>query len=276
MAFEFLEKASVFIMEASANMGITVVMPAFNAEKTIVRAMESVLNQTFTNLELLVVDDCSTDATADLILTYRNQDPRVRMIRNSQNMGVSASRNNGVLNARYPWIAFLDSDDFWKKEKLDAQIRVLEAHPEAALCFTATAFVDELGTMSEYILRARPRVTYDELLTQNVMSCSSVLVRRKDLLENPMHSNPMIHEDYGVWLMLLKKYPYAVGLDEPMLVYQISASSKSGNKVRAAKMQWNTYRHCKVPIPRASLCFVSYAAKNLRKYFEIKRRMRAS
>lgn len=253
---------------------VSVVMPAYCAERTIKRAITSVLLQSHCQLELIVIDDASTDDTFSIVQECAMQDSRIHILHNKKNLGVSLSRQKGILAAKYKLIAFLDSDDVWEPNKLAQQIDVLVNDPDCALCFTSSQFINEIGQRSEYILHAPAKVTYKDLLKQNVVSCSSVLVRREDLLKTPMPDFPMIHEDYAVWLNLLQKYPYARGIDKPLLTYQISSTSKSGQKMKAAKMQWNTYRYCQLPFFKAGFSFFSYAFRNLKKYAEIKRQMK--
>lgn len=253
--------------------GISVIMPVYNSEKTIERAIESVLVQTYKCLELIVIDDCSTDRSRDIIGQYAEKDLRVHILYNEKNEGVSIARNRGIDIAQHDWIAFLDSDDYWLPDKLEFQMHAVSLDKKCALCFTGSAFIDSKKQMSSYVLHVPNRVTYKQLLSQNIISCSSVLVRREDLLKNPMVTNPMIHEDYATWLKLLSQYPYAVGIDEALLVYQISSGSKSGNKFCAAKMQWNTYRYCEVPIWKMLVSFFAYAVRNIKKYYRIKHQM---
>ncbi len=253
--------------------GISVIMPVYNSEKTVGRAIESVLVQTYKSLELIVIDDCSTDRSRDIIGQYAEKDPRVHILYNEKNEGVSAARNHGIHKARYDWIAFLDSDDYWLPDKLEIQMHAVSLDKKSALCFTGSAFIDSKGQMSSYELHVPNKVTYEQLLSQNIISCSSVLVRRNDLLKYPMVSNPMIHEDYATWLKLLKQYQHAIGIDEALLVYQISSGSKSGNKVCAAKMQWNTYRYCEVPVWKSIVSFCVYAVRNIKKYYRIKHQL---
>lgn len=249
--------------------GVSVIMPAYCAERTIQRAVVSVLSQSHLYLELIIIDDASTDSTYRIIKQYAEKDTRVHILQNEKRLGVAASRQKGILTAQYPLIAFLDSDDAWEPDKLSQQVDVLIKDPHCALCFTASKFISDTGQASTYVLHAPNKVTYKELLNQNVISCSSVLVRREDMLKCPMPDEAMIHEDYAAWLHLLRQYPYATGLDKPLLIYQVSATSKSGKKVKAAKMQWNTYRYCKVPLGRACISFVIYAMRNVKKYTAI-------
>ena len=122
------------------------------------------------------MDDASPDGTLALAESYAARDPRVRVIAQKENGGVSRARNRGVREARGEWIAFLDSDDLWMPEKLERQIALAAQHPEAGLFFTGSAFISEDDRKYGYTLSVPERVNYRRLLGQNVISCSSVLV----------------------------------------------------------------------------------------------------
>ena len=223
-------------------MKVSVVMPAYNAEKYIEAAVRSVLGQTWTDFELLIIDDCSQDATAEIAGSLAERDERIILLKNARNAGVSASRNTGVAWASGEWIAFLDSDDLWREDKLERQLEFIRHCPEAALTYTASAFINEEGYAYGYILEAEAEVTYETLLRRNLLSCSSVMVRRELMLRYPMGGDRM-HEDYAVWLLILREIRCAYGLNEPLLIYRLRGDSKSGDRRRAAKMMFCSYRH---------------------------------
>lgn len=248
---------------------VSVIMPAYNAEMTIAASIESVLSQTHTALELIIIDDGSKDKTADIARAYEKADARVRFFINETNGGVSNARNRGVELCQHDWVAFLDSDDRWAEDKLEKQLAAAEAHPECALFFTSTCYVFEDGEMSHYVLHAPEKVYRSDVLRQNVISCSSSLVRREALLRHPMKNDRMIHEDMAAWVAILGETPYAVGIDEPLLIYRISKSGKSGNKLVAAKMQWRTYRAAGIPLFKALGCYIVYAWRGVKKYASI-------
>ena len=217
---------------------VSIIMAAYNAEKTIEQAINSVLNQTYTNFELLVVDDCSKDRTVGLVKSIAATDGRVRLISNEKNSGVSFTRKHGLEEANGSWIAILDSDDAWTPEKLEKQIE-LQNRTNADLLFTGSAFMDSDGNLIDWYLHAPSEVTYRQLLKQNVLSNSSALVR-KELYAKYYAVDDGMHEDFAIWLNILKEGRKAYGIDEPLLNYRLSAKSKSGNKLHAAKMNWNT------------------------------------
>lgn len=243
---------------------ISIIMAAYNAEKTIEQAINSVLSQTYPDFELLVVNDCSTDKTAMLAEAIVKKDDRVRLISNEKNSGVSYTRKHGLEEASGEWVAILDSDDAWEPEKLEKQI-VLQRRTNADLLFTGSAFMDSEGHPIDWCLHAPKEVTYRQLLKQNVLSNSSALVR-KELYAKYYAIGDGMHEDFAIWLSILKEGKKAYGVDEPLLIYRIAKSSKSGNKVKAARMNWNTYRYVGLNLMEAIYYECWYIFNGIRKY----------
>ena len=247
---------------------VSVIMAAYNAEKTIEQSINSVLNQTYPAVELLVVDDYSQDRTVKLVENIMARDNRVRLIYNKENSGVSYTRKHGLEEAKGAWIAILDSDDIWAPEKLEKQI-ILQKKMNADLLFTGSAFMDSDGQPIDWYLHAPSEVTYRHLLKQNVLSNSSSLVR-KELYEKYYAVGDGMHEDFAVWLGILKEGKKAYGVDEPLLTYRIAKSSKLGNKIKAAKMNWNTYRYIGLNPLSAFYYECWYVVKGLMKYKNLK------
>lgn len=247
---------------------VSVIMAAYNAEKTIEQSINSVLNQTYPAVELLVVDDYSQDRTVKLVENIMARDNRVRLIYNKENSGVSYTRKHGLEEAKGAWIAILDSDDIWAPEKLEKQI-ILQKKMNADLLFTGSAFMDSDGQPIDWYLHAPSEVTYRHLLKQNVLSNSSSLAR-KELYEKYYAVGDGMHEDFAVWLGILKEGKKAYGVDEPLLTYRIAKSSKSGNKIKAAKMNWNTYRYIGLNPLSAFYYECWYVVKGLMKYKNLK------
>lgn len=247
---------------------ISIIMAAYNTEKTIEQAINSVLSQTYTNFELLVVNDCSTDRTAELVKSIAAKDSRVRLISNVKNSGVSYTRKHGLEEAKGSWIAILDSDDAWAPKKLEKQID-LQRRTNADLLFTGSAFMDSDGQPIDWYLHAPAEVTYRQLLKQNVLSNSSALVR-KELYAKHYAIGDGMHEDFAIWLSILKDGRKAYGVDEPLLIYRIAKSSKSGNKFKAAKMNWNTYRYIGLKPIEAAYYECWYMVNGFLKYRNIR------
>ena len=157
---------------------VSVIMPAYNAEKYIGEAIASVRAQTYENWELLILDDGSADRTAEIAQAYAQRDARIRVLRNPQNMGVARTRNRGFDLAQGEWIALLDSDDRWRAQKLEKQL-ALAVRSGSRLLYTSYAlFVDTEREMRVYCVPQS--VDYRRLLGENVIGCSTVLLHRSE------------------------------------------------------------------------------------------------
>ena len=247
---------------------VSIVMPAYNCEKYVVEAINSVLAQTYRNWELLVLDDGSKDKTLQIIEEFSQKDSRIKSLPNGKNLGVSATRNRGIELASGGWIAFLDSDDMWEAEKLEKQFEVVEKEA-AEFLFTGSSYINEEGEPYKGIFEVPEKVTYKKLRNQNVISCSSVLVKKKYFQNIKMVRDEM-HEDYAVWLRILKLGVTAFGVNKPLLIYRISRNSKSGNKMKTVKMTYKVFRFIGVNPIGAAYFMVNHVLRSVAKYKKIK------
>lgn len=152
---------------------VSVVMPAYNAEKYIGEAIRSVQSQTYTNWILLVIDDCSTDHTVDVVQAFVNTDDRIRLFRNTRNLGAAKTRNRGLELSEGEWVALLDSDDIWHSDKLEKQLAVaLNSGSEIIYCSYSLISSDG-QKISDYIVPMQ--TSYDDMLKESVFSCSTTL-----------------------------------------------------------------------------------------------------
>lgn len=245
---------------------VSIIMPAFNAEATLVPAVESALAQNFRDFELIIVNDCSTDTTAALMEELARRDSRIRPLHNDTNAGASRSRYRAAEAARGQWLAFLDSDDLWTADKLEKQLPLTR---QADLIFTASAFIDHQGRRRDWTLHVPETVSYRKLLKQNIISNSSVLLRRELYLQHACLEDGL-HEDFVCWMRLLRSGAVARGIDEPLLIYRLSPASKSGNKLKAAKMNWRAYRAAGLNVIDAAWNMVFYTVNSLLKYRHLK------
>jgi len=250
---------------------ISVIMPAYNAEKYIAKSIESVLEQTYVNFELIIVNDASTDNTDAIIDKYCKKDSRITKYLNSKNSGVAYTRNFGIEKANGEWITFLDSDDLWREDKLQKQIDLLIKNKmEPILVYTGSSFIDENDNQYKYVMEVPKQIEYKQLLKQNIISCSSVLVK-KEAFNNIKMEHDNMHEDFLLWLNILKKYKInAFGVNEPLLTYRISKNSKSGNKIKAAKMTYMVYKHIGLNLIQRMYYMFHYITRSLMKYKNIK------
>lgn len=246
---------------------VSIIMAAFNSERTIGQAIESVQSQTYPYWELIVVDDSSSDHTASIVREFADRDPRIRLFSNPQNLGASYARKYGLQQAQGAWIAILDSDDIWASEKLEKQI-ALQQRTGAELLFTGASFIDAGGNSLDWILHVPPTIQYRKLLKQNLISNSSVLVA-KELISKYYALDNNIHEDFAAWLNITKTGRCAYGLDEPLIAYRLTHASKSSNKLRSSKMNWNTYRYIGLNVWTAAYYMVWYSLNGLLKYMHL-------
>ena len=244
-------------------------MPAYNGEKTIQASIDSVKAQTFADWELIIINDGSKDETMQIICAAAEGDIRIRTLTNEQNMGIAATRNKGISQAKGRWIAFLDSDDLWHEHKLDKQLQFINAN-SAAISYTATAYINKTGELSGYVLPAKSKLSYKQLRHSNIMSCSSIIVNR-DLITRFPFPKGKLHEDYVAWLRILREVGYAYGLDSPLLLYRMTQGSNSGRRLNSANMVFNAYRA--VGYGRMSSFFLTlrYAAHSIPKRIRVKR-----
>lgn len=242
---------------------VSVVIPAFRCASTVCMAVDSALNQGV-DLEILVINDCSPDGLDGVLERYREH-PAVRIIKNEKRLGAAASRNLGVKLARGKYVAFLDADDCWAARKLLKQLSLLEKG-EAVMCVTARELMRRDGVGTGRILPVRERITYRDLLRHNCVSCSSVVIRADVAREFPMEHEDS-HEDYIMWLRVLRKYGFARGINEPLLRYRLGSGGKSGGKLQSARMTYRVYRYMGFPASKRLFCFCSYAFHGLCKYY---------
>ena len=243
----------------------SVVIPVYNGERYIGECLRSVLSQTCGELEVLVIDDGSTDGTRACVSAFCETDSRVRLIGNEQNLGVAETRNRGVRLARADWVAFLDCDDAWLPDKLKKQFS-LQRSSGARLLYTGAACMDSEGRSLGRSFTPPERVSYQDLLCGNEIVCSTVLAEKALLAAHPM-TQSQLHEDYICWLRILKEIGEACGLPEDLIRYRFAENSKSRNKWKSAQMTWQSYAYLGIPFPQRCLCFLRYAAHGLKRYF---------
>ena len=221
---------------------ISIIMPNFNGERFIAQAVKSVLGQTFTNWELIIIDDFSTDSSAEIITKFLC-DPRIRLIKNPYNQGVAAARNIGIKHAEGQYISFLDSDDIWEAEKLQKQYDLLNA---SDFWCSHTDFV-EISEEGE-ILRSRssPKIiTRSNLLLHNYIGNLSGLYDANFLGKH--FQKPLMHEDYDMWLEILRKTDSIKPIGN-LASYRVRSNSLSSNKIKSLVGHYRVLRGFQISV----------------------------
>lgn len=239
---------------------VSVVMPAHNSQFVLAESVRSVLTQTYTEWELLIVDDASTDATNVLAREFAETDQRIRLITLAENGGVARARNTGIQAARGRYLAFLDSDDLWLPEKLRTQIEFMQ-RTGAAFSFTRYRRFGADKALTKP-LKVPSTVQYQQLLKGNVIGCLTVIIDRAKIPEVSMPETK--HEDYVTWLGILRRGQLAWGLQRDLARYRVANSSISANKKNSAGWTWNIYRRIEgLTLLRSAWCFAHYVGRSM-------------
>jgi len=218
---------------------VSIIMPAYNCGRYIEEAIESVINQTYKSWELIIVDDFSTDDTAKIVKEYELKDDRIRYFKNEKNSGAAISRNNAIKQASGRFFAFLDSDDLWRADKLEKQIKFMT---ENKYVFTCTAYdkIDENSVSLNCSISADEKSDYHGLLKR----CPGNSTVIYDSAAVGKHFIPDIKKrnDYVMWLQIIKKAGHIYGLQEVLGSHRVCSGSLSSNKKSLVKYHWYVYR----------------------------------
>ncbi len=240
---------------------VSIVMPVFNAQATLKTTIESVMNQSYKNWELILVNDASSDHSAEIAHALMAKDKRILWVELIHNAGAAKSRNLAIDKARGQYIAFLDSDDVWDSKKLDKQLKFMK---ENAYAFTFTAFKTSKGR----IFKAPEQLNYKQLIINNSIGCLTVIIDR-NLTGEFLMPDYRRGQDHLTWLMLMERGNTAYGLNEVLATYTVgNTTSLSGNKIRSARRQWFNYRHVLgLPLMRSIFYFIGYTYTGVKKHW---------
>lgn len=211
---------------------VSVVTAAYNCGKTIGETIESVRAQTYRNWEMLIVNDCSSDSTASVVEAYTQIDPRIKLINLSKNSGAAKARNTAIENAKGRFIAILDSDDLWKKEKLKSQIRFMLEN-NYGFTFTSYETFHDSSDDRRRVFRAPKSIRYKQYLRNTIIGNLTVVIDREKIPDFYVVRGHL--EDVLTWMHFLNKGHVAYGLDKNLASYRVASTSKSGNKLKNAK-----------------------------------------
>lgn len=247
------------------NMLVSIIVPVYNSENTIDQTINCVINQTYKNWEMLLIDDCSIDSSAKIIDKYVKKDKRIKYFKLDKNSGAAIARNKALDIANGRFIAYLDSDDLWDKEKLEKQVTFMIDNSYAFTCSDYIK-IDEEGN---YLKKVKlPKcVNYNLYLRNTIIQTVGVIVD-SELVDKKLLYMPNIRrrQDAATWCQILKNGHNCYEMPEFLSYYRVIKNSLSSNKFKAVKGTWYLYRKIeKLSFFKACFCFVGYALNAIKK-----------
>jgi glycosyltransferase involved in cell wall biosynthesis len=240
---------------------VSIIFPVYNGEKSLLKSINSVREQTYQDWELLVVDDASTDSSVERIKMISNYDNRIRLFKMQRNSGAAVARNTAIERAEGRFIAFLDCDDIWFPNKLEQQLSFMQ-QSKTAFSFTAYSRIHESGEILTTI-GVPESLTYKDLLNTCYIGCLTVIY---DTHYYGKRFMPLIRQgqDYALWLDLLRCNQEARGLNETLAIYQVRENSLSAKKIKGSTYIWYIYRNFEhFSFLKASYYFANYALRGI-------------
>ncbi len=233
---------------------VSIVTPMFNAEAYVSQTIESVLSQTYSNWEMIIVDNYSTDKSKEIVHEYCKKDNRIKLVKLDYNSGGPARpRNVGIKNSKGDFIAYLDADDLWQKDKLEKQLNFFQNNPDVYLCYSTYQLINENSTKLDVMLEKRKKsngCTFESLfLSFNFIPSASVMIKIYDKEVIFFDENPKLvaAEDFDLWLRIAKSKKIGF-IDEPLLLYRIHENNTSGNVSYRISRNWNLIQKWKIEV----------------------------
>lgn len=243
---------------------VSIITPNYNCEQFIEATIKSVINQTYAHWELLIVDDCSTDGSREIIEKYCAIDARVQLFISDNNQGPAKCRNKGIQHAKGSYLTFIDSDDLWLAHFLQTSLSYIRE--SEGFVFSSYHRLDEELKPKYKDFIVPESVAYSDILKTNSISCLTAFIDVEKLGKLYM-PDVLYRQDMGLWLSYLKKINVAIGIQEPLAIYRIRENSHSRNKINLLKHQWFFYRNvAKLSILTSFYYFISWIKNGLIKY----------
>ena len=241
---------------------VSIVVPVYNAANYIADTIKMVCEQTYRDWELILVDDASTDNSVSVIEDIiKGQKKRIRLIRKRVNEGAAEARNTGIDASAGRFIAFLDADDVWKRDKLKKQVAFMEA-TGAAFSFHTYEFGDEAANPTGRIVHAPAELNFKKALSRTVIFTSTVMFDTHIIDMEIIHMPDVPSEDTATWWRILRSGYVAKGLDENLAIYRRPAGSLSSNKLAAIGRIWFLYRNiADLSVPQSLFYFGGWAIR---------------
>ena len=245
---------------------VSVIMPTYDSSEFVGESLSSVLNQTYENLELIVIDDCSNDKTLSILRGFSKKDPRVFVLSNKFNLGPLESRNKGIRISRGDYIAFLDHDDMWLNDKLEIQIKMMR---QKSWFFSYTNYrkISDDGSRVGRLIVSPTIYNLSKLLTDTGIALSSV-VYDKSKVGVIFFDNVKPYTEFSLYLKLISIVRNGNLVPHDLLRYRVSKSSISRNKFKMARVVWNNYANLGFGFFITSYFFMSYLVRGILRHLK--------
>lgn len=243
---------------------VSIITPFYNSSNFIKECIASVIAQTYTNWEIIIIDDCSQKKHKKILDVLCKDNSKIKVISLNKNIGPARARNVGISKAKGRYIAFLDSDDLWSSKKLENQISFMQNN-DIAFSYTTYQSISEDGKTVYSIIKAPIKMTYNTYLKNTIIGCLTVIIdrNRTGFFEMP---NIRSSHDMALWLRIMKRGFDAYGLDENLASYRIVSNSNTANKIKAVKDVWFVYRKIeKLSFFYSFWCFMNYVFNAIKK-----------
>ena len=243
---------------------VSIIVPVYRAKEYIARTIDCVREQTYTDWELILVDDASPDGTSDEIRCIIDEtgDERIILVECDINHGAARARNTGLDRAQGRYIAFLDADDIWLPDRLKTGMDFMQSHPEAGFVFTAYEFGDEEARGTGRIVHVPEVLDYGHALSRTVIFTTTTLFDTELIPSELIHMPQVESEDTATWWQILRAGHKAYGIDKVTAIYRRPSQSLSSNKLTAIRRIWNLYRNVEhLSLIRSSISFVGWAVR---------------
>jgi len=238
---------------------VSIIIPVYNAERFLDDTMTCVLNQTYKNWEVFLVNDCTKDNSKSVAEKYLSE--KIKWIDMEKNGGPALARNKGISLANGKYLCYLDADDLWDNEKLEKQVKFMK-EKKCAFSFTGYEFADSNGKPNGKKVHVPEKINYKQALKNTTIWTTTVMFDLDLLTKEDIYMPNVKSEDTASWWKILKKVDYAYGLNEILSFYRRTEGTLSSNKIEAIKRIWNLYRNEEhLGLFTSCYNFVGYAIK---------------
>lgn len=244
---------------------ISIITPTYNSFAYIEDTILSIREQSYTNWELILVDDCSKDQTISILERYSKLDERIKYFSNKINSGAGITRNLGLSKISGSFLCFLDSDDLWEKNKLKIQLEFMIKN-NYPISFTTYELINEQGIPLNKAFHAIDEIDYEGYMKNTIIGMSTSMINL-EIIGDIRFKNIRTRQDMMLWLTLFKKGFKAYGIKENLGKYRVREDSISSNKIRAAKQVWKIYNNENIGLFKVVYFFMFYIINSIRKRF---------